>query len=93
MSNEIRLHPIGARADACGACHPTSRQDERTVVAAVTSFAACLDCHPPAQFEARHSHPLDPLKHCGTCHAPHGSAHKGLLKAPVKQLCAACHDS
>ena len=28
----------------------------------------------------------------GGCHAPHGPAYTGLLKAPAKKLCASCHD-
>jgi predicted CXXCH cytochrome family protein len=88
-----RLHPIGAGTDACAACHETSRRDGRTAVGAVRALSACLECHKPAEFETKHSHPLDPLRHCGSCHAPHGSPRKGLLKAPVKKLCADCHDS
>lgn len=88
-----RLHPIGAGADACGRCHETATRDGLTAAGPVKSFAACLACHREAQVQAGHAHPLDPLRHCGSCHAPHGSAYKGLLKAPAKTLCAACHDS
>jgi predicted CXXCH cytochrome family protein len=88
-----RLHPIEAGADACARCHETTRHDGRMTLTALRSFAACLECHKPAEFEAKHSHPLEPLKHCGSCHAPHGSPRKGLLKAPVKKLCAECHES
>jgi predicted CXXCH cytochrome family protein len=88
-----RMHPVGIGPAGCGACHETSRQNMQTVVGSLRSYAACLDCHKPAQFEAKHAHPLEPLKHCGACHAPHGSPFRGLLKAPVKKLCAACHES
>jgi len=87
-----RLHPIGAGTDACARCHETARRDGRTEVRAVRAFSSCLECHKPAEFETKHSHPLDPLRHCGSCHAPHGSPFKGLLKAPVKKLCAECHE-
>jgi predicted CXXCH cytochrome family protein len=87
-----RLHPIGAGTDACARCHETARRDGRTEVGAVRGLSSCLECHKPAEFETKHSHPLDPLRHCGSCHAPHGSPYKGLLKAPVKKLCAECHD-
>jgi predicted CXXCH cytochrome family protein len=86
------LHPIGAGVDGCGACHQTERRDGLTVVGSLKA-SACLDCHRPAQFELKHAHPLEPLKHCGSCHAPHGGSHRGLLKAPAKKLCSACHDS
>jgi predicted CXXCH cytochrome family protein len=88
-----RLHSIGAGTDACGRCHETAQRDGRTEVKEPKGFQACLGCHKPAEFEVKHTHPLDPLKHCASCHAPHGSSHKGLLKAPIKKLCAECHES
>lgn len=87
------LHGIAPGDDACGRCHQTSLRDGRIAVSGVGSFAACLECHGSTQLEARHSHPLEPLKHCGSCHAPHSSPLKGLLKAPAKKLCAECHES
>jgi predicted CXXCH cytochrome family protein len=54
---------------------------------------ACLACHATADLEAGHSHPLEPIKHCERCHALHGSARKGLLKAPAKQLWDEYHKS
>jgi predicted CXXCH cytochrome family protein len=88
-----RLHPIEAGADACARCHETGRREGRTEVKAAKPSTACLECHNGAEFEAKHSHPLDPLKHCASCHAPHGSPNQGLLKGPVKKLCAECHES
>jgi predicted CXXCH cytochrome family protein len=93
MGEFVRLHPIRAGVEGCRACHETDQRRDATVVGTVKPFAACLDCHSPAQFELKHAHPLEPLKHCASCHAPHGSIHKGFLKAPAKQLCAACHES
>jgi predicted CXXCH cytochrome family protein len=88
-----RVHPIGTGADACASCHETARRDGLTAVGHVKTFGACLECHRPAEFEAAHAHPLKPLEHCGSCHAPHGSPYRSLLKEPAKKLCAACHDS
>jgi predicted CXXCH cytochrome family protein len=88
----LRLHPIGAGKESCGTCHQTARRNDAIELGAAQP-SACLACHRPAEFELKHAHPLEPLKHCASCHAPHGSAHRGLLKAPVKKLCAACHDS
>jgi predicted CXXCH cytochrome family protein len=87
-----RLHPIREGAEGCGACHQTNHRDGGTEVGAAQP-GACLTCHRQVQFELKHAHPLEPLKHCNSCHAPHGSQHRGLLKAPVKKLCASCHDS
>ena len=77
---------------ASGTAHGVSGQSE-VAVEAPKPYTACLECHKPLEFEAVHSHPLEPLKHCGSCHHLHGSPVKGLLQAPVKKLCAGCHDS
>jgi predicted CXXCH cytochrome family protein len=88
-----RQHPVVAGVAGCARCHETTDRGGLTAVGAVKSFDVCLECHRAAQVEARHAHPLEPLKHCGSCHSPHGSSVKGLLKAPAKTLCASCHDS
>lgn len=87
-----RVHPIAAGTTGCAACHETTTAAGLTRVGAAKAGQGCLECHPPDQFEHKHSHPLDPLRNCTSCHAPHGAAHKGLLKAPAKKLCAECHD-
>ncbi len=95
------MHPIAKRGNACGNCHQTSERrtahgvsgQSEVAVEAPKPYTACLECHKPLEFEAVHSHPLEPLKHCGSCHHLHGSPVKGLLQAPVKKLCAGCHDS
>ena len=56
-------------------------------------YKACFVCHPPVEFEAIHSHPLEPIEHCQDCHTLHSSSREGLLKAPVKKLCMECHDA
>lgn len=88
-----RVHPIAPGATGCAACHQTTQADGLTAVGAAKPTASCLECHPPDQFELKHSHPLDPLRNCTSCHAVHGAAHKGLLRAPAKKLCASCHDA
>ncbi len=87
-----RFHGIPAFV-RCSVCHETSQKDGLASVAGLKGAKACFACHKVAEFEARHSHTLKPLEHCQNCHALHGSARKSLLKAPVKKLCAACHDS
>lgn len=88
-----RVHPIAPGAQGCAACHETDSLNGQTVVGTPKPTANCLECHSPDQFELKHSHPLDPLRNCTSCHAVHGAAHKGLLRAPAKKLCAACHDA
>ncbi len=88
-----RFHPIESDDQRCAHCHQTEKKAGRIAVGELRSYKACLECHPSVQFEAIHSHPLEPIEHCQTCHALHGSSRKGLLKAPVKQLCLDCHDA
>jgi len=89
-----RSHPIeGVGAKRCAACHETRQRDQRTVLGDLKSYEACFRCHRATDFEVAHAHPLEPIEHCQMCHSLHGSNHKTLLKAPLKQLCADCHDS
>lgn len=89
-----RNHSIdGTGAKRCAKCHETKQNGELAAVGEVKSYRACFECHKSVEFEAIHSHPLEPIEHCQMCHALHGSKHKALLKAPVKKLCADCHDS
>lgn len=88
-----RYHQMNTNPNRCGDCHETGKQVDRTVVGEIRSPDACLECHKPVDFEATHSHPLEPIEHCETCHAMHGSSREGLLKAPVKKLCTDCHDA
>ena len=68
------------------------RREDRCV-GELKDYTACFECHGAVEFDVTHSHPLEPLEHCPMCHALHGSSREGLLKAPVKQLCADCHES
>lgn len=76
----------------CASCHETQSADGLLAVGALRT-GACRDCHAAVDLDAAHSHPMGPLAHCQQCHALHGSPRPALLKAPVKTLCAACHDS
>lgn len=88
----VHSHPI-RRGKRCADCHETKEQDGRIAVGDLMSYEACFKCHEEVEFELTHSHPLEPIEHCQMCHSPHGSTRKSLLKAPVKKLCADCHDS
>ena len=87
------FHPIPAEKDACSVCHETVQRNGETVIGASKGYLACIGCHKSVEFELKHAHPLEPIKHCSSCHIPHGSTIKGSLKAPVKKLCAECHDT
>jgi len=88
-----RCHEMSRGEDRCGDCHQTDKQDGRITVGDLKPSEACFECHEPVEFDVIHAHPLEPIEHCQMCHALHASTRKGLLKAPVKQLCADCHDT
>jgi predicted CXXCH cytochrome family protein len=89
----FRQHPptVPEKA-ACRSCHPVQKEDAEVALAAPRTPAACDPCHSARQFEASHYHPREPLSSCQRCHALHGSDRRALLKQPVKELCAACHE-
>ncbi len=89
----VRSHTMEPDPDRCAACHENSSDTGQIRIGALRSYKACFGCHRSVEFELRHAHPLQPLENCQTCHALHGSSRKALLKAPVKQLCADCHDT
>ena len=90
-----KSHPVDEKEGVkrCGDCHKNSNLDGQVAVGEFKGYKACFECHKSVEFEAVHSHPLEPLEPCQMCHEVHGSTHKALLKAPVKKLCADCHDS
>lgn len=53
----------------------------------------CGSCHAPIAraVQSQGAHTAAGRGDCGACHEPHGSKLNGLLKAPVKELCAKCH--
>ncbi len=91
----VKWHPIDEQEGAgrCAECHETKKLDGLVSVGDFLGYKACLKCHKEVEFEAIHAHPLEPLEPCQMCHGIHGSTEKGLLKAPVKKLCAECHES
>jgi len=76
----------------CHACHEVTQEGGRQSVGPLGEPVACQHCHSSEDFQLAHFHPEKPLAGCHQCHALHGSSAKSLLKAPRKQLCAACHD-
>lgn len=88
-------HPMPDESGSarCAACHVIEQDDDnRAIVVELKSYKACFECHRPVDFEVDHAHILEPLEACQMCHALHGSKHASLLKAPMRQLCAECHD-
>lgn len=90
-----KVHPVEEieGTKRCNDCHQHKKWDGQVTVGEPKDYKACLKCHDSIEFGEIHSHPLEPLEACQMCHSMHGSSQKSLLKAPVKKLCSACHES
>ncbi len=88
------IHPPAE--DDCTTCHELSKSDDGMQVALTEEGPPlCLLCHDEltAAAEADYETPHFPVTDsCTSCHSPHASTRQRLLKAPVKELCAECHD-
>jgi predicted CXXCH cytochrome family protein len=82
LCHEARL-PVTA-----GAAHPRD-----AFVKLEDQTALCGQCHESAAAMASVRGPHGPAAggRCSACHAPHGSADKGLLRAAPNTMCAECH--
>ncbi|MGQ9733357.1 MAG: cytochrome c3 family protein [Candidatus Zipacnadales bacterium] len=87
-----RSHRGKEDVKSCADCHTVQQQNDRLQIGDLAEPTACLKCHVAQSFEATHFHPLDPIASCHICHALHGSVENHLLRKPVKELCAQCHD-
>ena len=89
----FRAHPPASNGYMeCRSCHNVKRDKDAIAVLTPRTPDACGRCHSDVQFEVKHFHPKEPLDSCQMCHAVHGSSRKALLKKPLKELCATCHD-
>lgn len=83
----------------CGTCH--SGIDARAVPHRLATGkskglsteppAMCWGCHEELLFTGQTVHPALAMG-CTSCHDPHASKNKKLLKAPIPGLCTGCHD-
>jgi len=86
-----------AAAADCTNCHTVTidRGDTR-IGLKKKGPGLCVDCHKALAKAAAGTLPAahPPVSDdCGTCHKPHSSEEKKLLRAPIGTLCADCHDA
>lgn len=78
----------GVSCDDCHVMHPDNRQKTR-------EQERCFACHRRVKVEAnkRSHHPiLEGKLDCSSCHQPHGTMNRGLVRATSSQmLCYSCH--
>lgn len=82
--------------EACDNCHksdgsPHPAKGKKTFQLVKDEPALCQDCHEKPTKKNIHF-PVENAT-CTTCHNPHSSAQEKLLKAPLKEVCAECHDA
>ena len=76
----------------CIACHKPHGASSRFLMdTGEDQTNLCLGCHDAAPFKQKFMHGPAAVGSCTQCHDPHESAQKGLLKAPVRDLCLKCH--
>jgi DmsE family decaheme c-type cytochrome len=81
---------------ACTSCHSVHFfKSQRSQLRTATAAETCYGCHQQVrtQMMRQSHHPVREGKlDCGSCHDPHSSAVRGMLKAEsVNDLCYGCH--
>ena len=78
---------------ACNACHDEDTGTHHFPLKRAKT-ETCTFCHPVNNTQPHQHAPLKTAQACMTCHDPHVSQAKFLLKADnVEQLCQKCHDT
>ncbi|MBI5004994.1 MAG: hypothetical protein HZC03_00055 [Candidatus Lloydbacteria bacterium] len=85
----LSVHPP-FKEKSCSDCHNFDSQKSYLNAKAPD---ICLTCHNDAPFTKKNTHPaLDIDESCLNCHNPHESGEKKLLRKPVVETCATCHE-
>lgn len=84
-------HLVRYESNGCIACHTPHAGDDSRLLKGKERHV-CGACH-EATFER---HEASDFKHqmtdaCNDCHAPHGSNHPAMAKAPINDVCSECH--
>lgn len=87
--------PHAPVTDSCTNCHDPHSSGQPHLLKAAPG-PLCLSCHPADDVNKLHPVPVGRAD-CPTCHAPHGSAVKGMLAGGVlhppfaEKACGSCH--
>jgi len=80
-------HPVPEGRMSCASCHDVHGKD---AAATRRIEAKCLSCHPEAA--GPYVFPHRALEDgCSSCHTPHGSVNRGLLRTAGNGTCLSCH--
>ena len=86
-------HLIRYKDNGCMACHTPHAGEDNRLLKEKKELHICGKCH-EATFKR---HDTAEFKHsmtdaCNNCHAPHGSNHPAMAKAPINSVCGECHE-
>lgn len=93
MKGKVKHAPA---EEDCLSCHSFEKADGKTAVKLSGEMPGlCLTCHDSltAAAEGKLPAPHAPVADCASCHKPHASDEKHLLKASARQICAECHSA
>ena len=84
-------HPVDEGSVVCMDCHDPHARADRTLLAGFKQHT-CLHCHTEYRGPWFFEHEAVTVEGCSSCHAPHGSVNRHLLKYQrVGDLCLQCH--
>jgi len=83
-------HAAVTEGASCVNCHSPHVGRTSTLLVRDGVKATCTSCHDRRRFEKKVQHPESD---CETCHDPHGSGVRGLLREDQQDLCATCHEN
>lgn len=81
-------HPTGNGQVVCTSCHDIHGRTPHAQQ--IVADATCLRCHEEQSGPFLFAHGASEAG-CSSCHAPHGSAHRGQLRTAGNGACLSCH--
>jgi predicted CXXCH cytochrome family protein len=85
-------HPVREGRMRCSSCHSVHGANEKLLASAEGTNALCVNCHTAKQGPFVFEHAAVE-EGCNTCHEPHGTVAKNLLKQNEPFLCLQCHEA
>lgn len=92
---EVSHHPVLEKVMKCIDCHQVLK-DFGGMLSGRSPNERCYSCHSellgpfPFEHDATNDYTIQEGS-CSSCHQPHGSSNRGLLKEPGNNLCLQCH--
>lgn len=85
-------HPVREGRMKCSSCHAVHGSEEKLLASREGVNTLCVGCHTAKQGPFVFEHAAVE-EGCTTCHEPHGTVAKALLKQSEPFLCLQCHEA